>query len=168
MEKISGILPSSARITSVDLKSSGAVRSGTPNYGRPVGLNSVTERENLAATRAQSAHVNLMKNRSLDPQSKIVHDMAENFFNKKNDIKVDSGISAYMNANADSDLNPLTSEKPMTQVDWSMPKVEMVEATSGVDNEVKIVAQGVLESAEAREAEDLDRPEVGGYLDVQA
>ncbi len=43
MEKISGIIPKSPRVSAVDLKESGAVRPGTPTFGRPEGVSSLKE-----------------------------------------------------------------------------------------------------------------------------
>ena len=71
MEKISGILPASSRVTSVDLKSSGAVRSGTPNYGRPVGLSTAAKREIAAEAKAQAMHKNQMQQRAMDLRKRM-------------------------------------------------------------------------------------------------
>ncbi len=137
MEKISGILPASTRVTSVDLKSSGAVRSGTPNYGRPVGVSSAARREMEAEARAQSLHHKQMQKRAMDPQTEIVNKMADNFFNTRNekaDTQLEIAASEFMELDPDADLNPMTASK----------------AFGG-------------EVAE----DDMDLPEVGAYLDVE-
>lgn len=43
MEKISGIIPSSPRVASVDLKEAAPVRPGTPSFGRPEGVSSLRQ-----------------------------------------------------------------------------------------------------------------------------
>lgn len=43
MEKLSSILPSNARIRSVDLKASQASRPGTPNFGQRIGTTAATQ-----------------------------------------------------------------------------------------------------------------------------
>ncbi|OFZ13995.1 MAG: hypothetical protein A2Z20_10220 [Bdellovibrionales bacterium RBG_16_40_8] len=98
MEKISGILPPKARITSVDMKGSGAARSGTPSFGREVGMSSV-ERRMLqdTAAKANFAHQDQMSLRSTvkDPKAEIVQRMADNFFmnkNKRIEKEVDLGM----------------------------------------------------------------------------
>lgn len=137
MEKISGILPASSRVTSVDLKSSGAARSGAPSYGRPVGLSSAARREMAAEVKAQNLHQAQMQKRSMDPQTEIVQKMADNFFNTRNE-KVESQLevaaSEFMEIDPDADLNPLTASKVF--------------------------------NGESKE-DDMDLPEVGAYLDVE-
>lgn len=43
MEKISGIIPNSARVSSVDMKEAAPVRPGAPGFGRPEGVSSLRE-----------------------------------------------------------------------------------------------------------------------------
>lgn len=138
MEKISGILPSSTRITSVDLKSSGSVRAGTPNYGRPVGVTAAAKREMAAAdARAQVLHEKQMAKRSGDEKADMVQRMADNFFNTRNKATDTISASEFMDMDPDADLNPLTESVSLTA------------------------------SSEA-EVDALDLPEVGAYLDVEA
>lgn len=60
MDKISGIIPGSARVTAVDLKEASPVRPGTPSFGRPEGVSSLKEAAKLAAI--QNAGSNLGQN----------------------------------------------------------------------------------------------------------
>ena len=54
MEKISGIIPSTPRVTTVDLQSSAsAARPGSPPFGRPMGTSALAE--NKAAREAEIA-----------------------------------------------------------------------------------------------------------------
>ena len=79
MEKISGILPASPRITAVDLKSSGTARSGMPSYGRPqLEATGSARRETLPnAIPKAVGPVN-------DPHVEIVDRIAREFFMQKN------------------------------------------------------------------------------------
>jgi hypothetical protein len=94
MDKISGIIPSSARVSSVDLKESSPVRPGTPNFGRPEGnssLKGASTAERAAATAAQlEAPVKApsMQKEATDwrtkdtMQAKLVNEVSNNFFMK--------------------------------------------------------------------------------------
>lgn len=44
MQKISGIIPSSARVSNVDMKEAPPVRPGTPGFGRMEGISSLRDR----------------------------------------------------------------------------------------------------------------------------
>lgn len=48
MDKLSSILPSSSRITSVDLEEAPPTRPGSPTFGQKVGVNSVRDRVSLS------------------------------------------------------------------------------------------------------------------------
>lgn len=95
MEKISGIVPSSARVTSVDLQSTGAARPGMPSFGRPQGISSLTERRTALDTAAKATfeHQDLMAGRTpnvptanpmaaggADAASNTVKDLSDKFF----------------------------------------------------------------------------------------
>jgi hypothetical protein len=86
MEKISGILPASSRITSVDLRNSGVARSGTPSFGRPTGTSAPAEREIETARMAMERHGEIMELREpnrKDEQLAIVDKIADDFFMRK-------------------------------------------------------------------------------------
>lgn len=82
MEKISGILPASSRISTVDLQSSGSVRPGAPSYGRPVGSTS------LSAVN----HIN--KDTVEEAKSKAIDSLNNDFFMLKPSIhkKIDEQV----------------------------------------------------------------------------
>lgn len=89
MEKISGILPGSARLSAVDLKES-PVRPGTPSFGRPEGVSSLREAMlarpaiTSSATRAANLQIDQLDWRAKDQRSAtIAADIAEKFFIKK-------------------------------------------------------------------------------------
>lgn len=87
MEKISGIIPANARVTTVDLKNSGVARSGSPSFGREVGVSSVIARSNeldlsAKANLIQADQISLRSSKR-DPRAEIVQRMTDNFFMKK-------------------------------------------------------------------------------------
>jgi hypothetical protein len=83
MEKISGIISSSPRVTSVDMKESSPVRSGTPGFGRAeaqVGRERASGDTMKQATEAQNE---MHDWRSKDAKhAAIAKDMADKFFSK--------------------------------------------------------------------------------------
>lgn len=93
MEKISGIVPSSRRVSSVDLKSAPPVRPGTPTFGRPVGISTLAEAETAAknelnklstADRAIARQKELADKRSLSEKGpELIQDMTDRFFMQK-------------------------------------------------------------------------------------
>lgn len=166
MEKISGILPSTTRITSVDLKSSGSVRSGTPSYGRPVGLSSAAEREieRTTAQNARAMHERLMEKRSMDPRAQIVQKMADDFFINKNQAEAAPMAAIQFDANAD--LDPATGADTGVKINWSNAGLGSVANDEFfVEKDAAIPKDNAVVEATS---EDMDRPAVGGYLDVEA
>lgn len=83
VQKISGILPSSARINQVDQKSSPALRPGAPQFGQAE-LKTKAEPDVKSLTTAQKAlgaHKQLMENRkATHKEAQLVQDMADQFF----------------------------------------------------------------------------------------
>jgi hypothetical protein len=85
MDKISGIIPSSARVSSVDLKEAAPVRPGTPGFGRPEGASSLKSSISPqdTARRGVSAQIEQMDWRSKDAaNSSIVQSISDGFFSK--------------------------------------------------------------------------------------
>jgi len=96
MEKISGILPATSRITSVDLKSGPAARSGGPSFGRPQGLSTVAQRQADIEAR----------------QLAVVDQLANDFFVKTGrpvTAEAPVEIDPSEKYGVDADLNPLTA-----------------------------------------------------------
>lgn len=80
MEKISNIVRGSPRVSSVDLKSSSAVRPGTPSFGRPIGESpAALDREGTTASRAAALHAQLNERRAGGPD-RVVEQIADQFF----------------------------------------------------------------------------------------
>ncbi|MCH2534587.1 MAG: hypothetical protein MK008_09120 [Bdellovibrionales bacterium] len=86
MEKISGILPATSRVSTVDLQSSGSVRPGAPSYGRPVGSASLTENK--------SAISHIKKDSLEEMKSKAIEELNSDFFMLKPSIhkKIDEQV----------------------------------------------------------------------------
>lgn len=80
MEKISNIVRGSPRVASVDLKSSSAVRPGTPSFGRPIGESpAALDREGTTASRAAALHAQMSDRRTGGPD-RVVEQIADQFF----------------------------------------------------------------------------------------
>ncbi len=143
MQKISGILPSSSRLTSVDLKESGAARPGAPSFGRPLGesnlmSNSITR----SAHRALQQHNEISEARSKDQkQAREIQKMADEFF--KSQVQI----------NKEKDL---VSEilYDQTFVPDTPPTVAIPFDDVGVIN------------FENEKPLDMDVPDIGRYIDV--
>lgn len=136
MEKISGILPASARITSVDMKNSGVARSGSPSFGRPQGVSTGAAIQSNISKLGAERHNEMMALRHptqtgpKDPNVDIVEQISRDFFLKPSapsatDVAIESASIDY---GPSADLDPATDSR----------------------------------------GEDMDRPEIGGYLDVSA
>lgn len=109
MDKISGIIPSSPRLTSVDLKDS-AVRPGTPLFGRAEGSSSLKAASipafavpTTTAQRSTGVHQELMDWRSKDQRSAaMAAELSNRFFMKptppppaEQGLDVTNGAGAY-------------------------------------------------------------------------
>lgn len=87
MEKISGILKPSRRVTSVDMKESAPIRPGTPAFGRPEGNSSLRDRNSAVdgAGASQEAHSTMMHWRTREGNNtRAVEDIADRFFGSNN------------------------------------------------------------------------------------
>lgn len=93
MEKISSIIPSSSRVTSVDMKESSPVRSGTPGFGRAEAQAGRDRGAGETAKAATEAQTEMHDWRAKDAKhASIAKDMADKFFSKnKVDIE-EAGI----------------------------------------------------------------------------
>lgn len=81
MEKLSSIIPSNARIKSVDLKDAKPRRPGAPSLGMPMGVTSVKDRVNLSgATQAQAEDLLVYRNPKEMRHAKIAEDTTRKFF----------------------------------------------------------------------------------------
>ncbi len=84
MDKISGIIPSSNRVTSVDLESASPVRPGTPGFGAPTGRSAAAsqmQRSSAAMVNPTSIGVPRWKAKE-DQHAEIVTRLSDGFFRK--------------------------------------------------------------------------------------
>ena len=83
MEKISSILPSNARVKSVDMAAANPIRPGTPAYGRPVGT-TASERDRITVSETARELASRESVASQNPKetakAKVVEQMTRNFF----------------------------------------------------------------------------------------
>lgn len=98
MEKISGILPSSSRVSSVDMRDAAPIRPGTPSFGRPEGVSSLREAK-IGETAARAAKINQdrldWKSKDLN-QAAMAREISESFF-------INRKANAMKEMNTDSD-----------------------------------------------------------------
>ncbi|MCB0389738.1 MAG: hypothetical protein KDD58_00535 [Bdellovibrionales bacterium] len=150
MQKISGILPSSSRLTSVDVKDAGAVRPGAPTFGRPVGESNLFKNSVVrSAHQAIQKHNELWSERSEQhDKAQVIQDMADSFFKSKNQMAHEKQlVSDFMTSRQPKDLPPTVS----------IPKISL-------DEPSVMKQKSSLEMSE----EELNAPETGRYLDVIA
>lgn len=115
MEKISGIVAGSNRVTSVDLKNASPVRPGTPAFGRPVSASTPSSRPTVTTSeRAEAAREALQESRARDPKADIVSGLADRFFMKNKTI-------AEQEPNSEIKINlPAVSEAQSPRVEELM------------------------------------------------
>ncbi len=88
MNKISGILPSNARITSVDVKSERPLRSSTPGFGLPVsksGFNQNAAPVDVSMDRFDLSEAAQRPMTKEEKASEIAVRMTRDFFNAKSE-----------------------------------------------------------------------------------
>jgi len=159
LQKISGILPSSARVTSVDLRESGAARPGAPNFGRPIGEsnlmnNSITR----SAHRALQQHNELSSKRTKEQQqAQEIQKMADEFFKTKTQINKENDLAKDLILDQETSLAPTID----------IPTLDSQELESlGIRDTHQ--AQNKSMSALDLDDEEMNLPEVGRYIDVMA
>lgn len=86
MEKISGILPSNSRLTSVDMKDSAAVRPGIPSFGRNIGESNLATRINRSSLMPSiSSDLNSLIRSPKDIENEeLISNLSDEFFMHKN------------------------------------------------------------------------------------
>lgn len=99
MEKLSGILKSSPRVKSVDMKNAAPVRPGAPSYGGPVGRSSVRDRITLSEQAKDLALADTLavRNPKESSRAKLVEQINKNFFETRldrNEPTVSEQVSA--------------------------------------------------------------------------
>lgn len=120
MEKISGILPSSARVAAVDMKES-PVRPGTPAFGRPQGVGGAqsipTNAGGEAMKKASDMFATQNDWRSKDSrQAAIATEVSNSFFMKK--------------VSEQSPMGTPSSEAPLQQPEGLYPRGSFIDRTA--------------------------------------
>lgn len=152
MDKISSILPSNSRLTTVDMKNSGVQRSGMPSFGREVAVTGTEQRRMAqeAASQAQGLHKEQMDIRAKDPRAEIVTKMANNFF-----------MSQAKNYGAEPEKVDLNLDESN---DMSIEEAPNARANSSAKLSAKINSDT---NTSATESDD-DSAAIGQNLNVQA
>ncbi|MBX3022572.1 MAG: hypothetical protein KF799_12945 [Bdellovibrionales bacterium] len=152
MEKISNIVRGNSRVSSVDLKSSSAVRPGTPSYGRPIGEASASpEREGTTASRAAALNLQLREQRRSSVQDRVVENMADQFFMSRIRRPEDNQVSLPK-------TGQIVGQEPVNGIEM------------GTSPETRNAGEAQNANIEAHEV--MDAPEDytprGSYIDVRA
>lgn len=170
MEKISGIIPSSARVSSVDLRDSHPVRPGVPSFGRLVGSSPPSQR----ITRS---HLDTMLERPMTDRevqqygkAKIIDDLSSGFFMRRLPEAEASEPASTTHFRADLPISANAS------IGAATPKVAISSAKGAgyIANGTSI--EGVASSNPLLVGTSMDDPEMiepeflapGSYLDVKA
>jgi hypothetical protein len=88
VDKISGIIPQSHRVSSVDMKDAAPIRPGMPSFGRPQGVSSLNKGPNVAAlgdtaSKAMVEHEELSGWKAADKaKADAVQSVSNSFFMK--------------------------------------------------------------------------------------
>lgn len=103
MNKISGILPPSARIQSTDFADAHAVRPGMPTFGAPQGKSSLAPVDRVSFSSLRQPQ---WKNRDLE-KADVVTQLTNNFFNTRTDREPEI-VEAAMPAQEEIMMVPTT------------------------------------------------------------
>tara|TARA_Y100000817_G_scaffold313889_1_gene311088 strand:+ start:252 stop:710 length:459 start_codon:yes stop_codon:yes gene_type:complete len=152
MEKISGILPSSARVKNVDMKDAHPVRPGTPTFGRPEGVSNLARNTKLSSIDTYMERPMTDRQREELGRAKIVDRVSNGFFMKE----------------------PLRrTESPAASVEFSSKaSVENLNLSSPPNDDAHEPFMVAAEDSASMEFDiDSDEPEFlmpGSYIDVEA
>ena len=157
MDKISSIIPANARVSTVDMKSSGVARPGTPAFGREVGISHLDpSRQPPNTATVASARLEdqaSMRTPAKDKRAEIISQMSDKFFSRKNQMS--------------DDLPEIRAEarepEMMTAGSLPMQNLNRHQATS-----FDRAAAGGAIAATSLANDDMDQVSVGQNLDVMA
>lgn len=106
MEKISSILPATARITSVDLKESSPLRRGQPGFGQRIAEQRISSAPKLTVIEAPKAYEKLSVRKMKDRENaELVKNMSNEFFMKHKPQAIEEELTENFN-------NPIGYESP--------------------------------------------------------
>lgn len=149
MEKISGIIPSSARVKNVDMKDAHPVRPGVPSFGRPEGVSNLAKNTRLSSIDTMLERPMTDRQRLEYEKSKIVDRVSNGFFMKE-PIETPAASVEFSNYIPVDDMQ-LTSQAQSTPTEEIAPVSTMAQ-------------EGDASDPVAEEPEFL-RP--GSYIDVE-
>lgn len=162
MEKISGIVPTSRRVTSVDMKNAPPVRPGTPTFGRPVGVSTEADKgKPTTAELALAQQKNIMDKRSpAEKGPELIQKMADRFFLQK------SSVAEKVNdVDVNVDWQPTLQSKP---TGFKEPAAVLKPMPSDILKEENAPELVMAASPEALSEEEREYSPPGSYLDVVA
>lgn len=96
MDKISNILPPSARVRAAEIADAQPVRPGAPSFGRPAGRNSLGDRLTLSKQLQESLATGeepkvetpkTYKNTAEGAKAQVIAKLSENFFSPKAEVR---------------------------------------------------------------------------------
>lgn len=160
MEKISGIVPATSRVTSVNLKESQTMRPGAPGFGAPVGKAAINGgNQPTTAEKAVAAHNALMSRRSGDAHHpQLIKDMTDKFF-----MQNESGPGGVIN---DIDLNyqmdRMTAPVLVEARPLNVPDASLDVMAADIEGDSQEPEWMIAES----QSDESDYVPPGSYLDV--
>ena len=175
MDKISGIIPSSPRLQSVDLRDAAPVRPGTPSFGRPEGVSSLSTANMpkfevpTTAQRAGGIQMQQMDWRTKDQfKAGIAAELSNRFFMKNDQpaeqIDMSNGAGAYA-AGLPVGLNAVSSRPAGF-------KTEDLSAPSATLKPIRTFDETPEEEEQTSEPPQLQQPEglfpKGSFIDRTA
>lgn len=175
MDKISGIIPSSPRVTAVDLRDSAPVRPGTPSFGRREGVSSLREPIPMEAPRRASlAQAEMVGWKSKDMEhAAMVQEMSNRFFIKSRDLTVPSNnnetkaMEASMEPSFTTAQITALTQRPISSnpAGFNTPDVapfsstisplssaDSLESLESIEDEISLDPAPTLQALEAEEA----------------
>lgn len=122
MDKISGILPGSSRVTSVDLDAANPVRPGTPGFGSPTGRSSSNQIQRSSAVMVNPTSIDVPRWRAKEDQSaEIAKRVSDGFFRKNTTEAIEK---------VDDDMSDLAKYEGIVMVPFTYDSSGKVEIPS--------------------------------------
>lgn len=111
MDKLSSIIPSTSRVTSVNLDEAPPARPGAPTFGRKEGVSTVRDRVSLQnSLREASADTMYGRNPQEAAKAKIVDNITQKFFNTRlTDVEKQPTLTEKINDQVNEGSVPLRS-----------------------------------------------------------
>lgn len=166
MRKISGIIPSSPRVTTVDLANSGAARPGMPTFGRVPGTSALKNNNKAymtSFTNEVNGHPHLGRRGQLDPtqeRAQIVADVSNGFFMKKANV-----YKQQMEEVMNPTIPKIGAEVSSPVAINSSSPIE-ISADVQLQQDPRLSQSDIGESGIEAADQEMDTAVIGHYLDV--